>query len=151
MTDFSPEYWMNFALEEALLALNEDEIPVGAVLVKNNQIILRNHNRTRQLQNPLAHAEKLIIDQAVLIDKYLYGYELYITLEPCLMCTGMIISSRIGKIVFGTSDPKTGACGSIYNALLDKSFNHHPILIKGILETECSQILKNFFALKRNL
>lgn len=148
--DYSHEYWMRFALEEARQASLENEIPVGAVLVKDNEVIFSAHNMTRQLNNPLAHAEKLILDDAIAKDKYLYDYTLYVTLEPCLMCSGMIISTRVGTVVYGTKDLKAGACGSIYNVLYDKSFNHHPTLIKGIMEEECSGILKTFFQAKRS-
>lgn len=138
------------ALEEARQAALEDEIPVGAVLVKNGSLVLREHNRTRSLDNPLAHAEKLIIDKILATKiKYLYDYTLYVTLEPCLMCAGSIMLSRVGHLVLGARDPKTGVVGSIYNVLRDKSFNHHPRLTRGVLEEECSSLLKEFFALKR--
>ncbi|NLK50768.1 MAG: nucleoside deaminase [Candidatus Cloacimonetes bacterium] len=143
-------YWMQEALKEAQQALAEDEIPVGAVLVKDGTLILGDHNRTRQRQNPLAHAEKLIIDQIMLTDaKYLYDYTLYVTLEPCLMCAGIIIHSRMGRLVFGARDAKTGVVGSIYNVLADKHFNHHPVVTRGVMELECSALLKGFFAAKR--
>lgn len=144
------EYWMRKALEEARLSAAEDEIPVGAVLVCNDRLILADHNRTRQLSDPLAHAEKLIIDKIMLSGiKYLYDYSLYVSLEPCLMCAGMMIWSRIGTVVFGAYDPKAGACGSVYNVLKDKSFNHQPELLGGILQDEASALLKDFFQSKR--
>ncbi len=144
------EYWMEIALKEAHKAALEDEIPVGAVLVKDDVLILAEHNRTRQNANPLAHAEKLIIDKIMASKiKYLYDYTLYVTLEPCLMCAGCLILSRIGTLVLGAKDPKTGAVGSIYNVLADKSFNHHPKIIRAVLELECSGVLKDFFAHKR--
>ncbi len=144
------ELYMQEAIAEAKLAAAEHEIPVGAVLVLGGNIICRNHNRTKQLANPLAHAEKLLIDK-ILASKavYLYEYSLYVTLEPCLMCAGMLISSRIGKVVFGAKDPKTGVGGSIYNVFLDKSFNHHPKLVGGVLANECSALLTDFFKSKR--
>nr|MDK2851668.1 tRNA(adenine34) deaminase [Candidatus Cloacimonadota bacterium] len=147
MTD---EYYMNIALEEAKKAASEDEIPVGACLVKDGKIIYRDHNRTRQLQSPFAHAEKLILDQAIANGiKYLTDYSLYITLEPCLMCSGMIILSRIGRVVYASADPKAGAAGSIYHSLKDKSFNHSPELSRGILADDCSLLLTDFFRKKR--
>ena len=150
MKDFNHEYWMRKALEEAHLAAAEDEIPVGAVLVLGDQLILADHNRTRQKQDPLAHAEKLIIDKILLSGiKYLYDYTLYVSLEPCLMCAGMMIWSRIGTVVFGAYDPKAGAAGSVYNVLKDKSFNHQPQLIGGLLKDEASILLKEFFKSKR--
>ncbi|HNZ06209.1 MAG: nucleoside deaminase [Candidatus Cloacimonetes bacterium] len=143
-------HWMSIALEEARLAALEDEIPVGAVLVREGELVLRDHNRTRQLANPLAHAEKLLVDKILLSKiKYLQDYSLYVTLEPCLMCAGALIWSRIGRLVIGARDPKAGAVGSIYNVLTDKSFNHHPEIVRGVLEAESSAILKGFFARKR--
>ena len=148
--EYSNEYWMNYALEQARLALQEDEVPIGAVLVKDNKIVATDHNRTRQTNNNLAHAEKLVIEQIVESgEKFLYDYTLYVTVEPCLMCAGAIIWSRVGKVVFGCYDPKAGAVGSIYNALLDKNFNHHPEVVSGILAQECSDLIVEFFKNKR--
>ena len=147
---YSNEYWMNYALEQARLALQEDEVPIGAVLVKDNKIVAADHNRTRQTNNNLAHAEKLVIEQIVKSDeKFLYDYTLYVTVEPCLMCAGAIIWSRVSKVVFGCYDPKAGAVGSIYNALLNKNFNHHPEVVFGILAQECSDLIIEFFRNKR--
>lgn len=144
------EYWMSQALQQARLAQEENEVPVGAVLVKDNALIGAEHNRTRQLANPLAHAEKMIIDKILSSKiKYLQDYSLYVTLEPCLMCAGMLIWSRLGALVIGAADPKAGAVGSIYNVLADKSFNHHPTVVRGILEPECSALLRDFFSAKR--
>ena len=147
---YSNEYWMNIALEQAQLALRENEVPIGAIIVKNNEIIAADHNRTRQLNNNLAHAEKLVIDSVIDSgEKFLYDHTLYVTVEPCLMCAGMIIWSRVGKVVFGCYDPKAGAVGSIYNALQDKSFNHNPEVIYGVLAAECSELITRFFRQKR--
>jgi tRNA(adenine34) deaminase len=142
--------YMLEALHEAELALAENEVPIGAVLVFQDQIVARDHNRTKQLASPLAHAEKLIIDK-IMASKavYLYEYTLYVTLEPCLMCAGMLIWSRIGTVVFGAGDPKAGVVGSIYNVFRDKSFNHHPEVISGIMESRCSELLSGFFKNKR--
>ncbi|MCB5223542.1 MAG: nucleoside deaminase [Candidatus Cloacimonetes bacterium] len=143
-------YWMNLALDEARKAFEEDEIPVGAVLVKDDELIAVEHNRTRQLSDPLAHAEKLLIDKILRSKiKYLQNYRLYVTLEPCLMCAGTIILSRLGCLVFGASDPKSGAVGSIYNVLADKSLNHRPSVVRGVLEAECGGLLKSFFQKRR--
>ncbi|MCD4819202.1 MAG: nucleoside deaminase [Candidatus Cloacimonetes bacterium] len=144
------EYWMGIALEEAKIAFSEDEIPIGAVLIKDDCLVGRNHNRTRQLQNPLAHAEKLVIEQIVPSkEKYLQKYTLYSTLEPCVMCTGILLSSRIGRIVYGCDDQKAGACGSIMNIPSDRQMNHNPEIKRYILDKECSEILTKFFQLKR--
>ncbi|NLH92712.1 MAG: nucleoside deaminase [Candidatus Cloacimonetes bacterium] len=142
--------WMKLALGEANLARSEDEIPVGAVLVKGGELIAAEHNRTRQLKDPLAHAEKLLIDKILASKiKYLQDYTLYVTLEPCLMCAGMMIWSRLGTLVYGASDPKAGAVGSIYNVLADKSFNHHPRVLRGVLEADCAALLRVFFQSRR--
>lgn len=142
--------WMELALQEARQAMAENEIPVGAVLVKAGEYVLSEHNRTQQYSDPLAHAEKLLIDKIMSQKiKYLQDYTMYVTLEPCLMCAGMMIWSRLGALVFGASDPKAGAAGSIYNVLADKSFNHHPVIIRGVLKEECASLLKNFFQEKR--
>lgn len=144
------EYYMSIALAEAQKAAAEDEIPVGACLVRDGDIILKDHNRTRAQQNPLAHCEKLILDEAQNMGlKYLQDCTLYVTLEPCLMCSGMIIHSRVGRVVYGASDPKTGTCGSVYQALLDKNFNHHPELVRGVLARDCALVLTDFFHNKR--
>ena len=148
--EYSNEYWMNYALEQARLALQEDEVPIGAVLVKDNKIVAADHNRTRQTNNNLAHAEKLAIEKVINSgEKYLYDYTLFVTVEPCLMCAGAIIWSRVGKVVFGCYDPKAGAVGSIYNALLDTNFNHHPKVVSGVLAQECSDLIIEFFRNKR--
>ncbi|MCF7793952.1 MAG: tRNA adenosine(34) deaminase TadA [Candidatus Cloacimonetes bacterium] len=147
----SHEYWMQKALEEAKKAFAETEIPIGAALVRNNELIAANHNRTNQFNDPLAHAEKLVIEAAIRNgNKFLQDCTLYITVEPCLMCAGLIIWSRIGKVFFGCYDEKAGAVGSIYNALLDKSFNHNPEIVSGVLARECSEIITRFFKEKRN-
>lgn len=143
-------YWMQAALEQAGAALSSDEIPIGAVLVQNNSLLAADHNRTREMNDPLAHAEKLAIDRAVKSGhKYLQDCTLYITVEPCLMCTGMIIWARVGRVVYGCRDPKAGCAGSIYNTLQDKNFNHQPELLSGVKSVECSRLLRDFFRGKR--
>ena len=142
--------WMNIALEEAEQAFSENEIPVGAILVRDNTLILRNHNRTRQNNDPTAHAEKIIIEDILSTGvKQLYDYKLFVTLEPCPMCAGLLVLAKIGVLVFGAYDPKSGAAGSIYNIPLDRQLNHNPTLIGGILDEKCGQILKDFFQTKR--
>ena len=147
---FSDEYFMRMALKEAAKAEKLGEIPVGAILVKDNEIIATAHNLTSGKNSPLGHAEKLVIEKALASDeKYLYNYTLYVTLEPCIMCSGIIVLSRVGRVVFGCSDPKAGAAGSLYHLLQDKRLNHRPEVTNGILETECAQILTSFFNKKR--
>jgi tRNA(adenine34) deaminase len=144
------EYWMRIALEEAEVALQEDEIPVGALIVHNDVIVARGHNRMRSLQSPLAHAEKIAIEDAVpKFDTWLYGCKLYVTLEPCLMCAGAIILARISAVAFGAYDEKNGACGTMYNVLADRRFNHNPEVRGGVLAEECGKLLTNFFREKR--
>jgi tRNA(adenine34) deaminase len=152
MKKFSDEYWMSIALKEAQLAFDEDEIPVGAVLVRNNELVAKAHNSTQRLNSPLAHAEKLVIEKAQQkLGKWLYDCKLYVTLEPCVMCAGAIILSRIKSVIFGAYDEKNGACGSLYNLLLDTRFNHNPEVKSGTLANESSGLLKRFFDNKRNI
>ncbi len=151
MTNKYPDkYWMKFAIDEARSALQDNEVPIGAILVKNNKQIASAHNRTNLMNNGLAHAEKLVIEEVIASgEKFLYDYTLYVTVEPCLMCTGIIIWSRIGRVVFGCYDEKAGSAGSIYNALLDRNLNHNPELVSGVCEVECSNLMKDFFKSKR--
>ena len=150
MKKYPDEYWMQLAIDEARSALQENEVPIGALLVKNNRLIVSAHNRTNKTNSTLAHAEKLVIEEVVANgEKFLNDYTLYVTVEPCLMCAGTIIWSRVGRVVFGCYDKKAGAAGSIYNALLDKNMNHNPELASGVCEEECSNLIKNFFRSKR--
>ncbi|MBM4399417.1 MAG: nucleoside deaminase [Candidatus Cloacimonetes bacterium] len=144
------EYYMSLALQEAKLAYSEDEIPVGAVLVFENEVIYTDHNRTNQSHNPLFHAEKLVLDKALsACIKYLYDYTLYVTLEPCVMCAGMMIWCRLGRLVFAAYDSKAGCVGSIYNVLNEASFNHHPQITGGVLAQDSGDLLSEFFKNKR--
>lgn len=142
--------YMKEAIKEAYKALEKDEVPVGAVIVKDGHIIARAHNLRESLKSSLAHAEVLAIGEAsrYLGDWRLNGCELYVTLEPCVMCAGAIIQSRISKLFIGTFDPKLGACGSAANII------NHPHLssfveVNWTYDTECSEILSNFFKNKR--
>ena len=145
------EVYMLEALKEAELAAQEDEVPIGCVIVRNNQIIARAHNQRDKSNNPLGHAETLAIKKAseVLNDWQLVGVELYVTIEPCLMCAGAIIQSRIGKVIYGAPDLKGGAFGSSLNVLDAKNINHRPEVVGGILEKECTEIIKSYFKSKR--
>ena len=145
------EQYMLEALKEAELAALEDEVPIGCVIVKNNQIVARSHNQRDKSHNPLGHAEVLAIKKAseIVNDWQLVDCELYVTVEPCIMCAGAIIQSRIPKVVYGAPDLKGGAFGSSINVLEAKDINHRPEVIKGVLEAECSQIIKNYFKSKR--
>jgi len=138
---------MGKALEEAGKAYDEGEVPVGAVVVWENRIIGRGHNQTEALQDPTAHAEILAITAAAsfLSSWRLEGVSLYVTLEPCPMCAGAIVNSRIPTLVFGAFDPKRGACGSLYNIVQDERLNHRVQLISGVLAEESSDLLRQFF------
>ena len=144
--------YMQEALKEAELAAKEDEVPIGCVIVKNNQIIARSHNQRDKSHNPLGHAEVLAIKQAseVVKDWQLVDCTLYVTIEPCIMCGGAIIQSRIKKVVYGAPDIKGGAFGSSIDILKANNINHHPEIVKGVLEEECTAIIKNYFKNKRN-
>lgn len=139
--------WMTAALEEAKKALAFDETPVGAVIVKDGKIIGRGYNRVETFTDPTAHAEIIAIGAAAEATGYerLEGCVMYVTLEPCPMCAGAIVLARIPTLVFGATDPKAGACGSLYDICRDGRMNHSVEVISGILETECSSLLKDFF------
>ncbi len=143
--------FMRYALEEAQKAFQEDEVPVGACLVHENTVIATAHNRREQRQNPLLHAEIEVIEKAsrVLQSWRLEHCTLYVTLEPCLMCAGAIIQARIPYLVFGAYDPKGGVAGSTVNAFAFPFLNHRVTVTGGILEKECSQILRQYFKIKR--
>lgn len=144
--------FMEEALLEAQKAEAIGEVPIGAVIVKNNEIIAKGHNLKERLKDPTAHAEIIAIKEASqkLGTWRLNDCTLYVTLEPCQMCTGAIIQARIGHVVFGTRDPKAGCIVSLFNLLDDQRFNHNPSYTEGINEEECSLILKNFFLNLRN-
>lgn len=147
----SHEYWIDQALAKANLAQESGEVPVGAVLIKNNQIVSTGFNQPIQNSDPSAHAEIQAIRAACnkLNNYRLPNTVLYVTLEPCAMCAGAIIQARIPLVVFGAFDPRAGACGSIANLLNHPKLNHRSTVIGGILEDKCSTILKQFFKLKR--
>jgi tRNA(adenine34) deaminase len=146
------EYWMQIALEEAIKAKIESEVPVGAILVKNNKIIARAYNQSISLHDASAHAEIQVIRSAgsKLKNYRLAGTSLYVTLEPCAMCFGAIIHARLERVVFAASDPKTGVCGSCINLNTENFFNHKISITRGILEKESSELLRLFFKSRRN-
>ncbi|KXG75231.1 tRNA adenosine(34) deaminase TadA [Thermotalea metallivorans] len=141
------EYFMGEALREAQKAFDLKEVPIGAVVVKDGNIIGRGYNLRETLKDPTAHAEILAIRQAsqTLGGWRLYGCDLYVTIEPCPMCAGAILLSRINRLIIGAMDPKGGAAGSLLNIPEDGRFNHHTEVIQGVLEEECSAIMKVFF------
>ena len=146
------EKWMQIAIEEAKLAMRENEIPVGSVLVKNEIIIARAHNLSILNNDPTAHAEIQLLRKAGKKqgNYRLGGSTLYVTLEPCTMCFGAIIHARIERIVFGALDPKTGVCGSCIDLNKESFFNHKISITGGVLDKECSELLKLFFKSKRD-
>jgi len=146
------DYWMKIAFEEAQKGLNANEIPVGAIIVKNNKLISSSYNTSILKSDPTSHAEINVIRQAAktLQNYRLSGVSLFVTLEPCAMCYGAIIHSRIEKLVFGAFDNKTGVCGSCSNFSELDCFNHYPKITGGVMEAECSKILKDFFKAKRS-
>ena len=142
---------MRAALREARRALEDDEVPVGAVVVHQGRVIGRAHNQRERLKDPTAHAEMIALTQAAaaLESWRLDGATLYVTLEPCLMCAGALVNARIERVVYGAKDPRAGACGSIYNVGIDARLNHRFEVVGGVLEGECAELLTEFFSKKR--
>jgi tRNA(adenine34) deaminase len=145
------QYYMAEALKEAEKAFDEDEVPVGAVIVHEGRIIARAHNQIKLLKDPTAHAEMIALTQAAsyLANERLLNTTMYVTIEPCSMCAGALVLGRVKRLIFGASDPKTGACGSIVNIADNKKLNHRIKIEKGVLEKECTILLKEFFKKKR--
>lgn len=146
------EAYMKEALEEAQKAMKLEEVPIGAVIVKNGEIIGRGHNLRETAKDPTAHAEILAIRQAakVLGGWRLMGCELYVTVEPCPMCAGAIMLARIDRLIIGAMDQKGGAAGSLLNIPEDQRFNHTTEVVRGVLEEECAAMMKEFFKKLRN-
>ena len=139
--------YMREALIEAEKALKGDETPIGAIITMDGEIIARGSNRRNTDKNPLAHAEIIAINEAAqkIEDWRLEGCTLYVTLEPCPMCAGAIVQSRIPKVVFGARSPKAGFAGSVMNILQLETLNHQVEVVEGVLQEECSQIVKTYF------
>ena len=142
---------MRLALGEARRAFDEDEAPVGAVVVQDGWVIARAHNRPVHLRDPTAHAEILALRGAArkLGNYRLTGCSLYVTIEPCAMCAGAMLHARIARVVYGARDPKTGACGSVIDLFADPRLNHHAVVIGGVRAEECGMLLSGFFAARR--
>ena len=141
------EYYMQQALSEAKKAFEKDEVPVGAIIVYENNIIARAHNQCEMLMDPTAHAEMIAITQA---SAYLQNWRLnnttiYVTLEPCAMCAGALVQARVKNLVYGARDEKYGGCESVINVVNNPRFNHMLNVMSGILEDECGKLLKQFF------
>lgn len=145
-------YWMGLALKEAYKAKAKGEVPVGAVIVKAGKVIGRGFNLRESKNNPILHAELIAIQKAALALKSwrLVDCDLYVSLEPCLMCSGAIIQARLRHVYIGTEDPKAGACCSLYQVFDDTRFNHQPKWETGLLKEQSSHLLKTFFKDLRN-
>lgn len=145
------EQWMQRALEQAEQALAADEVPVGALLVLDNELIAAGHNQTITLHDPSAHAEMQALRAAGsrLGNYRLPGTTLYVTLEPCLMCAGAIVHARVARVVFGAADSKTGAAGGCYDLLQDARHNHHVEVSAGVLAEQSAALLRAFFRARR--
>lgn len=143
---------MRQALAQARFAAAGDEVPVGAVLVRNNTIIGAGHNQPIGAHDPTAHAEIVALRQAAaLLGNYrLPDTTLYVTLEPCAMCAGALVLARVAKVVFGAGDSRNGACGSVFNILQSEELNHRAEVSGGVLADECSGLLREFFRRRRN-
>lgn len=145
--------FMFAALQEAEKALAIDEVPVGAVVVHDNKIIGRGYNQVEMLKDPTAHAEMIAITAAAnhLTDWRLSECDIYVTLEPCVMCTGALLAARVNSIYFSAFDPKFGACGSLYNIAEEGKYNHSIKIFSGLYAPESEKMLKDFFIKKRNI
>ena len=152
-TRFFPrdEYFMRLALREAALALDHDDVPIGAVIVKDGEVIATGHNERELRADPTAHAEMLALREAA---RVLDGWRvleavMYVTLEPCAMCAGAIVLARVPRVVYGADDPKAGAAGSVLNVLDTPQLNHRPQVEPGLLAEESAEMLREFFGRRR--
>ena len=145
------EYWMRLALKQASIAAAEGEVPVGAVISRNNQLIAKAHNQVEMLKDPTAHAEIIAITQAASAagDWRLTDCVLYVTKEPCPMCAGAIVHARIPLVVWGMTDPQRGGCVSLFNILQSGELNHRAEFISGVLEVESKELMQGFFKKRR--
>jgi len=145
------ERFMRIAIDAAQIAEENGDVPIGAVIVYKNQIIGKAYNQREQLKDPTAHAEIIALTQAAeaLQTWRLNGCTMYVTLEPCPMCAGALVLSRMDRLVFGCDDPKAGACGSLYDIVRDGRLNHRLEVTTGVLAEQCSKLLQNFFRKKR--
>ena len=142
---------MKMAIEQAGIAEENGDVPIGAVIVYKNQIIAKAYNQRQQLNDPTAHAEIIALTQAAAFMESwrLNGCTIYVTLEPCPMCAGALVLSRMDRLVYGCDDPKTGACKSLYNIVQDERLNHRLEVTSGVLANECGKLLQDFFQHRR--
>ena len=145
------QQYMRMAIEQAQLAALSGEVPVGAVLVRDDQVIAKAFNKPIANHDPSAHAEMLALREAALAEENyrMPGTTLYVTLEPCAMCSGAMLHARVGRVVYGAPDPKTGAAGSVLNLFSSKQINHQTSIEGGIMSEECGQLLRDFFKGRR--
>jgi tRNA(adenine34) deaminase len=145
------EVWMRFALDEAEDALKLDEVPIGAVVVINERIVGRGHNRVITNQDPTAHAEIVALrDAAQMVENYrLVGATMYVTIEPCAMCAGALVNARVKRLVYGAADEKAGAVESVFQICANEKLNHQVEIRDGVLEQECREMIQSFFRNKR--
>lgn len=156
-SNFSPYdqnnwHFMKQAFLEAQKAADTGDVPVGAVIVHENRIVARGHNQVELLNDPTAHAEMIALSAAFeyFSEKYLSECCMYVTLEPCAMCAGALVWSKIGHIIFGAQDAQAGACGSLFNIASNNHLNHRVKLFQGVMEQECEELLHAFFSDRRN-
>jgi len=145
------EQYMRQAIEAAKIAQENGDVPIGAVVVYENQVIGRAYNQREQLKDPTAHAEIIALTQAAaFIESWrLHGCTIYVTLEPCAMCAGALVLGRLDRLVYGCNDPKAGACGSLYNIVQDERLNHRLEITSGVIADECAKLLQDFFQRRR--
>jgi tRNA(adenine34) deaminase len=143
--------FMQMAINQAAIAEENGDVPIGAVIVHEGRIIAKAYNERQQLNDPTAHAEIIALTQAseAIGSWRLHGCTIYVTLEPCPMCAGALVLARIDRLVFGTEDPKTGACGSLYNIVQDSRLNHQVQITSGVLMEDCKEQLQAFFQRRR--
>lgn len=149
--DCSDEKYMRVALAEARASLDHDDVPIGAVIVRDGVVIARAHNQREMLKDPTAHAEIIALTQAsaALGAWRLTGCTAYVTLEPCVMCAGALVLARVARLVYGATDPKAGACESLYKITQDERLNHRIPVVSGVLAEECGELLREFFRARR--
>src|SRR5213595_1245861 len=147
----SDERWMREALDEAAAAVDHDDVPIGAVVVRDGTIIGRGRNERERREDPTAHAEVLSLREAAaaLGSWRVLDATLYVTLEPCAMCAGAIVLARVPRVVYGCADPKAGAAGSVLDVLAEERLNHRPAVVSGVRAEDCAVLLRDFFAARR--
>ncbi len=143
--------FMQAAIRQAMIAQENGDVPIGSVIVHENQIIATGYNQRELLNDPTAHAEMIALTQAAehIGNWRLHGCSIYVTLEPCAMCAGALVLARIDRLVYGCNDPKTGACGTLYNIVQDERLNHIVQVKRGVMEEDCSYLLSDFFRQRR--